>query len=252
MTISGWEPNGAPQIRRFDLQPPGELTSGAPFGDGGSVTETFRSGLRAEYNLDSRRERRVDPLTASRLRPVRSFVWQAWDPNGDRLEFELSYRPLADEAWRTIGARTPETARAWDTAEVPDGWYVVRLTASDAPDNPPAQARTDARLTAPLLVDNTPPAVSDLRVERTPDGVRLTAKAADRASPLAEAWVELPDGRTIRLDPRDGVCDSEREEFDAAVACPGPGLATPSGPWRVRAGFVDRAGNVARAEGEAK
>ncbi len=251
VTVSGREPNLPPAIARLDLQPPGELSAGGPFGDG-SVTESFASGLRAEYNLDSRRERRADPLVAARLRALRTFTWQARDPNDDRLSYALAYRPAGEEGWRQIGSESPESVRAWDTAGVPDGWYVVRLTASDAPDNAPGEALTDARLTAPLLVDNTAPALSGFRVERAPAGVRLRARASDAASPLAEAWVELPDGRTVRLDPVDGVCDSRAEEFDALLACPAPDAPPPAAPWRVRAGFLDRAGNVARAEGEAR
>ncbi len=252
VAVSGREPNTAPRIQRLELQPPGDLTPSGLFGEGGSVTESFSSGLRAEYTLDSRRDRRVDPLTASRLRALRTFVWQAADPNQDRLLYRLAYRAMDEQAWLPIGEQTPELLRTWDTAGVPDGWYVVRLVASDELDNAPGEDLRDERASAPLLVDNTPPEIADFAVILTREGVRVTARARDRTSPLAEAWIELPDGRTLRLDPRDGVCDSVQEDFDVTIVCPGPGRIALDRPWRLRAGFVDRAGNVGRAEGEAR
>ncbi len=252
VTVSGYEPNVAPRILRFDLQPPGELTADGPLEDGGGVTESFPSGLRVEYNVESRRDRRAGPLAAARVRPVRLFTWQAWDANDDRLVYELAYRRVGEEAWRPLGAETSETLKAWDSAAVPDGLYVVRLTAGDRPDNPPREALAAERLSATLLVDNTPPAVSGFAVARGAKGLQVTARVADAASPLAEAWLELPDGRTIRLDPADGICDSLEEAFAAEVVFPEPGASPPAAPWRVRAGFVDRAGNVGRAEGEVR
>ncbi|MHB8080325.1 MAG: hypothetical protein ACYDIE_13840 [Candidatus Krumholzibacteriia bacterium] len=252
VTVSGYEPNVAPRILRFDLQPPGELTAGGSLDDGGGVTESFPSGLRAEYNVESRRDRHADPLAAARVRPLRLFTWQGWDANGDHLLYTLAYRRVGEEAWRPLGEETPETVKSWDSAEVPDGTYVVRLTASDHADNPPREALTAERLSLPLLVDNTPPTVSGFQVTRTADGLKVSARVADGASPLTEAWLELPDGRTVRFDPTDGICDSLTEDFAADFVFPEPDTVTPAAPWRVRAGFVDRAGNVGRAEGETR
>ena len=73
---------------------------------------------------------------------------------------------MGEEAWRPLGTETVETLKTWDSAGVPDGLYVVRLTASDRPDNPPREALTAEQLSAPLLVDNTPPVVSGFQVAR--------------------------------------------------------------------------------------
>ncbi len=252
VTVSGYEPNVAPRILRFDLQLPGELTVGGPLEDGGGVTESFPSGLRVEYNIESRRDRRAEPLAAARVRPLRLFTWQAWDANDDRLVYTLAYQRVGEEAWQPLGTETFETLKTWDSAGVPDGLYVVRLTAGDRPDNPPREALTVEQLSAPLLVDNTPPTVSGFQVARTAGGLKVSARVVDAASPLAEAWLELPDGRTIRFDPADGICDSRAEDFAAEFVFPEPGGVATAGPWRVRAGFVDRSGNVGRAEGETR
>ncbi len=252
VTVSGYAPNGPPRIVRFEVLPPGELAPSGRMEGREAITETFRGGLQVEYSLPSRRDRSLSPLDASPVRSVRTFVWQGWDPNGDRLVYSLHYQRLGQSSWRPIGEETFEGVQAWDTRGIPDGLYVVRLAASDAPDNRPGEELTAARLCAPLLVDNSPPRLSGVRVGRTPGGVSVSFVAEDDASPLAEAWLELPDGSRVRLDPEDGICDSRRERFAQETPWPRPGRAAPPEPWRLRFGVVDRAGNVAVEEGEAR
>ena len=55
-----------------------------------------------------------------------------------------------------------------------DGRYVVKVVASDAPDNPPAQRLTGERLSEPVDIDNTPPQVKLINQPQiTSDRVRL-------------------------------------------------------------------------------
>ena len=102
VTVSGYEPNAAPSILRFDLQPPGELTAGGPLDDGGGVTESFPSGLRVEYNVESRRDRRAEPLAAARARPLRLFTLGGGTPTTI-----VSSTPWPTGAWgRRPGGRS--------------------------------------------------------------------------------------------------------------------------------------------------
>jgi hypothetical protein len=252
VTVSGYEPNLPPQIERFEVLPPGELSADGRPGGMDGVTETFRNGLKVEYSVDSRQVRRPAPEDAAVARGVRTFAWRSFDPNGDRLAFTLHYQRVGEEAWSPLGQQTSESLRAWDTREVPDGVYVVRLKASDAVANSPDEALEAVRLSAPLRVDNSPPRVSGLRVRRDAGGISVAFTADDAASALAEAWLELPGGDERRLDPKDGICDSRREEFSAALPFPGADKPVGPPPWRVRLGVADRAGNVAFEEGEAK
>ena len=78
---------------------------------------------------------------------LRTFSWQADDPNGDALLFDVAYRALGDETWRPLRSGLSEPVFAWDTATVPSGRYQVRITASDAAANPHALALTTSRET---------------------------------------------------------------------------------------------------------
>jgi hypothetical protein len=217
-----------------------------------NITETFPSGLRVEYSMSSRQQRKAGLFEAAPARPLRTFLWRADDPNGDRLEYQLSYQRLDEQTWRPVDEKTQESVQTWDTATVPDGLYVVRLTACDDPDNPLGEALCTSELSEPLRVDTTPPEISKFQVKRIPTGLRLSFEARDASSPLSEAWLELPDGTQERLDPVDGICDSREERFDREVPFPPAGEPEPPEPWRVRVEVSDRLGNVAAEEGEAK
>jgi hypothetical protein len=252
VTVSGWEPNLPPRIERLQLQPYGPLSAGGLMNAQENVTQRFKSGLRVEYNVSRKSGRRVDPERGEAIRPIRSFLWKATDPNDDRLLYQLEYRRVDEETWRPIGEELREEVGSWDTTEVPDGRYLVRLCASDRLDNPPEREKRSYRTTAPIVVDNSPPQISDLELQLIETGFRLQVRAKDAANAIAGATLELPDGTSERLDPVDGICDSRAERFDVAVDYPPPDRRAGPLPWRVRVEVYDRHGNVAAAEGEVK
>jgi hypothetical protein len=252
VTVSGYEPNSPPQILRLTLEPEGQIATGGLMAREDNVTETFTSGLRVQYDLTSRQDRKASLLQAAPVRPVRTFTWHATDPNEDRLLYQLEYRHIDQEAWRPVAAEGREPIGSWDTTTVPDGWYIVRLKVSDRLDNLRDEACEVTRTTGTFLVDHTPPSLKNFKVRRIAEGFALSLEAADTSSPLAQAWIELPDGRSERLDPEDGICDSHKESFAADFAFPESDRPPVSEPWRVRVAVSDRLGNVATTEGEVR
>jgi hypothetical protein len=246
VTVSGFTRNLPPVITIFEQQPRGEILLGGLMGGGDNVTQNFESGLKIEYNLGSQRERRLDRERADTLNPLRTFSWHATDPNGDRLQFRLHYRRAGEEVWRPIAGPTPDPVQTWDTTALADGIYDVRLQASDRAANTEALAQQDERILPGIVVDNTAPTLDKLRLEAVPDGLRVRFGARDATSPLAGAEVVRPDGRHDRLDPRDGVCDSQDEDFDALLTPTEDGFG--ARPWLVRVLVWDLAGNVRAAE----
>ena len=252
VTVSGWQPNLPPRIEGLVLQPPGPLAPGGLMSGKDNITQRFKSGLRIEYNLANKRDRRVDAQRGETVRPLRTFLWKATDPNDDRLLYQLEYQRVGEETWRPIGTEQGAVVGSWDTAAVADGSYVIRLRASDRLDNTPAAADTVFRTTAPMQVDNTPPRLSGLELSRSESGFRLQFSAEDATSALAGAHLEHPDGTVERLDPLDRVCDSLAERFEIDVAYPRPGGPVAPRPWRVRVEVYDRHGNVSAEEGEVR
>ena len=59
--------------------------------------------------------------------------WKVENPDGDELNYRLAFRQEGDAVWRPLGGPDPltKTDFDWNTEGLPDGTYVVRVTASD-------------------------------------------------------------------------------------------------------------------------
>ena len=175
-------------------------------------------------------------------RGLRTFSWQAEDPNGDALLFDVHYRAQGEDAWRLLRAGLSEPVFAWDTATVPSGRYQLRVTATDAPANPRALALTQAKETTTFEVDNTPPTIKAVVDPATPLVVRVTVQ--DDASPLRRLEVSVDAGPWEDVHPEDGIADAARESYRVEIP-PAPGHA--SGRRLVVLRASDLLGNTATA-----
>jgi len=169
---------------------------------------------------------------------LRTFSWQAGDPNDDPLLFDVEYRAVGDERWRPLRADLVEPVFAWDTATVPNGRYVVRVVASDSPGNPPALALTGSKNSASFEVDNAPPA---LTASLDPRG-RIRVLVRDDASPVRKLELSTDAGRWEEVHPADGIADSLEESYEIALPA-----ARSAGPRIVVLRATDSLGNVATA-----
>jgi len=154
--------------------------------------------------------------------------WEATDANTDPLIYKLEYRPAGSDRFLLLAEDLTETSHAWPTRQVPDGRYVLRVTADDRPANPGPMALTASRLSAPVLVDNSPPAL-DVKVTRNGRELRLAGTAADTFSKLKSLGYSL-DGDTEYqpILPDDLIFDSTSEAFAVTIPdlAPGPHVVT--------------------------
>jgi hypothetical protein len=142
-----------------------------------------------------------------------SISWQAEDPDGDRLVYNLYFRADDERRWMLLKGDLHENAFTFDSDVLADGKYYFRVLASDREVNPPATAR-DADLTsAPVMIDNTPPVVTVGPVRRTGTTADLEFEARDAASPLRRCEYSLDATGWVPLEAADGVIDSQQEKF---------------------------------------
>src|SRR5215217_2043075 len=113
-------------------------------------------------------------------RGARSFQWQAEDRNSDTLEYAIYYRALNEQTFRLLKDKLRDNFYTIDGATLADGRYVVKVIASDGPDNPPGQKLTGERLSEPVDIDNTPPVVKATgQTQSTRDSVRVVFSVDD-------------------------------------------------------------------------
>jgi hypothetical protein len=197
---------------------------------------------RAQSSGNSTPPQQPQPQQPQGPQPIRLLVWQAADPNGDRLTFDLYFRGQGEPNWIRLEKNLVQPSFPWDTSTVADGWYEIKVVASDRLDNPADTALEDARVSDPILVDNTPPLIEKVETEvrGTEAAVRFVVRdATDWITEAAYAVDSAEDWHAV--GPADGLFDSPREEIRFVVR----DLA--KGPHRLALRASDKAGNIARA-----
>jgi hypothetical protein len=138
--------------------------------------------------------------------------WKVDNPDGDNLRYRVSVRRENAQQYRSL-LRDAEVLTAtdytWETEAAPDGYYRVRVEASDELDNPASLARSTRAESEPFLVDNRAPELVDLRLQ----GTRIVGRAFDEQGPISRLEYSL-DGfewRVLRAD--DDLLDAREEQF---------------------------------------
>ena len=208
--------NLAPEVTQVTIHPPGQVNQRA------FPTDPPIAGLDAERDPAA-----PAPAAGAAQAPtlgrqvyrkgLQSFAWEARDPNDDPLEFEVRYREETATEWRVLRRNLTTRLFTWDTTSTPDGTYVVRVVASDAGANPPGQALTAVRDTAPFDVDNTPPRIVVEEVTPSANQAFVRLLISDAQSTLERVEYTVDAERWRVAYPVDGIADQRQERFNVTV-----------------------------------
>ncbi len=161
----------------------------------------------------------IPPKKAER-KGFQTVVWEAADDNADTLDYTISLRKDGETQWRVIQEDWTETIYTFDTMSYPDGTYFVRITASDAPSNPAGLDLKAEKVSPPLVIDNSLPAVRNFTAARTGAGLEVAFLAEDAYSNIEEVQVLVRPGAWQVVFPADGIADSRSEAFKFTVKLP--------------------------------
>jgi hypothetical protein len=170
-------------------------------------------------------------------------MWRAEDDNRDELTYDVQYRREGDSAWKSVKKGLTDTILVWDTTSVPDGRYVVRVVASDAPSNSPATALTGDMESSAFDVDNVPPAITVSSVRRQGAQTMVAFEVRDDMSAVQRVDYSLDGDRWMPVYPKDGIADSRVEEFELTI--------TEDAARGIVLRAADALNNVASASGDA-
>jgi hypothetical protein len=171
-------------------------------------------------------------------RGARSFQWQAEDRNGDTLEYAIYYRGLNDQTFRLLKDKLRDTFYTIDGATLADGRYIVKVVASDGPDNPLGQKLSGERVSEPVDIDNTPPVVKAGQPLITRDSVRVVFTVDDAIGKIKRADSSLDGATWVPVFPDDGIADGSHEVYTVEL----PVVA--AGEHTVSLRVFDSSGNV--------
>ncbi|MGA3239306.1 MAG: hypothetical protein ABSG03_23775 [Bryobacteraceae bacterium] len=148
--------------------------------------------------------------------------WLASDPNGDSLVYMVEIRGEKETEWKLLKDKVAEKYISWDSTAFPDGDYRLRVTASDAPGNPPAEALTARLESDPFTIDNTPPKITGLIAVRTGGKLEVRWHAADALSDVTRAEYSLDGGEWTVAAPVTKLSDSPELDYLLSLdAAPG-------------------------------
>jgi hypothetical protein len=139
------------------------------------------------------------------------------------MVYTVFFRGEEEQEWKLLKSNLHENTLSFDADALADGKYYFRVVASDREANPPASAREGELVSAPVLIDNTPPVVTMGAVRRSGNSASVEFEAADSASPLRRCEYSLDAGTWVPVEAADGVIDSQRERFALTVANLTPG-----------------------------
>lgn len=172
----------------------------------------------ASVSLDS-----SSSATLSYSKGTAGVRWMAKDPNGDALEYRVEIRGAGESAWKLLKDRVRDRFLSFDSTAFPDGDYVIRVTASDAPDNTPADTLTGKLDSPAFLIDNTSPKIEDLSAQPAGGRVQVRFRATDDSSWLTRAEYSVNGVDWLVVEPASKLSDSKALAYDLLIDRPQPG-----------------------------
>jgi hypothetical protein len=145
-------------------------------------------------------------------------TWQADDADGDKLIYSLYFHGEGEREWKLLKANMTDNTYLLDGDVFADGRYWFKVTASDRPSNDLKFAREAELVSAPVLIDNTPPTVSASLPRREDGLVEINVDAQDRGSALRRCEYSIDAGPWQPVEAADGVTDSQQERFDVRIS----------------------------------
>ena len=123
------------------------------------------------------------------------------------LHYSVSFRAKGSTNWLRLRENIDETQINFDTSQLPDGRYELRLTATDELDNPEGPL-ADMKDGVEFQVDNSAP-----KIAMTTNGGDVVVHITDELSPVGRVEYSADAEKWIRLLPEDGIADSRSETF---------------------------------------
>ncbi len=170
--------------------------------------------------------------------PKLKLRWKVENADDDKTVYELFVRRDGETQWHPIHTGTSpltETSFEWNTETVVEGYYRLKVSASDHLANTATRSLKSSFIAPLFVVDNQRPSISGVNV-RYP---AASARATDALSIVTEMAFSIDDGPWQIGGPNDGIFDDQTELLTLALP---KGLASGTHSLAIR--VADAAGNV--------
>ncbi|MFH1550910.1 MAG: hypothetical protein ABIH04_10170 [Planctomycetota bacterium] len=162
-------------------------------------------------------------------KPGLPVMWQAADPNGDALEFDVFYKGEKETRWKKANHDDPVPGPAFPLNPdlLPSGKYRVKVIASDKPSNPEGDHLTRELISDVFTIDHDGPAIGELSAQSVKKGIStVTGSLSDEISDIRRVEYSL-DGMEWKAGTcEDGIFDNQTEELKIILEDAAPGEHT--------------------------
>jgi hypothetical protein len=209
------EKNVAPVVQAIDITPanyrfPPSVTSPLTPSASRNITLAPMGNRKAPVKATLAE---IESLTMQPAPGYQAVRWMSDDENNDTLSYKVEMRGVGEKQWNLLKDDIGEKHYSFDAAGFADGKYVVRVTASDAPSNPPDKALSAPLVSDPFLIDNTPPEITGLTATASANGIDVRWSAHDASSIIAKAEYSVNGGEWKLVEPVSKLSDSPSEEY---------------------------------------
>ncbi|OAM91252.1 hypothetical protein OH491_22400 [Termitidicoccus mucosus] len=212
--------NRRPTLTDFQIAPPNFALLPPESASGGTPPSTLGRLLSGpERDRDTDRRRATPRGTPVFPQPgMRIITWTLSDPDGDNLRSTLSLCAEDSGDWQDLAVNITDTHAQFDTTRLADGVYRTRLVVTEDAPRPAADRHTVSYATDDLVIDHTPPEITDVRVAR--DAATLTISVAGRDALsllLGVEYVFNNNQSAVITQPDDGILDGRIETFTLGI-----------------------------------
>ena len=244
--------NTAPVVDNLVVVPGARLNQQNALSSPQTITISFPSAGQSNIGFDNSASNSV---SAVKDKTAITAHWSAHDDDGDNLIYSLYLRGDGETVWRPLKKKIADTAYSFDATRIPDGGYQLKVVASDAPSEPPADVLTGDKISDRFVVDTTPPVITGFKTTAAPEhcaaepcprSIEVTLAAQDATSPIAHAEYSVDAGPWTYVDPVGKISDSQQERYDFKLTVDGNGAKPAEHLITVR--VYDRYDNAAVAK----
>jgi len=161
------------------------------------------------------------PVPSLRDRDSIGVKWTAHDDNDDQMVYALYYRGDGESRWLLLKDDLSDKFYSFDASLLPDGGYVFKVVASDAPSHSPGEALSNDKESGRVEIDTTAPRIEGLTAVVDGDKVHVTFRAADSFSPIKRAEYSVDANDWQYVEPVGQIADSKTENYDFRAVIPG-------------------------------
>lgn len=223
MDLAYMAKNVAPTLEEIDITPANYRFPAPTLSTVSTNTITLRP--LGQHNRASGPPISLDSLSASQqMNYAKGNIgvrWSANDLNADDLIYKVEIRGAQEQEWKLLRDKIKERFLHWDSAAFPDGDYVVRVTASDVPDNPPDHALSASIESERFAIDNTAPQITALTGSKAGSKIIVRWRASDVRSVVSRAEYSVNGGDWIVVQPTTRLSDAPELQYDLTLDAPG-------------------------------